>query len=209
MVTSSLPCAPCRPTTRSHRPPRHDQMPRDTVLAPCGPARTTPPRRRSRGALPIAWRARMDAPVAVLADACRQRGQRQGTSVTVAGSPALPGASPSRSRGRRTPTQGAFPVIHSVWQAPQPYPTRPEDDPTRPKLQHRGGYGNPYVKRSRLRRRSTNQPNGCRMERSQFPRTYGAPPSSMAIHFNHAEVCHLRFVTARNERNVTLRLLRL
>jgi hypothetical protein len=27
------------------------------------------------------------------------------------------------------------------------------------------------------------QPSGCRIERSQFPRTYGAPPSSTAISF--------------------------
>jgi len=32
------------------------------------------------------------------------------------------------------------------------------------------------------------QPSGCRMECSQFPRTFGAPPSSMAIADNRAEV---------------------
>jgi hypothetical protein len=53
------------------------------------------------------------------------------------------------------------------------------------------------------------QPSDCRMERSQFLRTYGTPPSSMAIHYNHAQVKRERFVTRCHRRIVTASLLRL
>ncbi len=125
------------------------------------------------------------------------------------------------------------------WQAPQPNPTRPEDDLTRPGPRRLDGSakappkarqspardggpclafglgvtagrspcGGPVARKNRgrlaplggeVRARLIHpspgrlygaafggdrfiQPTGCRMERSQFPRTYGAPPSLMAI----------------------------